>query len=204
MTAPATTRSGRRRALSKGDRREHAILDTARDLLQTRSLASLTIDELAAGAGISRSSFYFYFDGKSAVLAALLEDLASELAAENSPWLDGTGPDEPALRAAISHSVELWRTSGGLLRQALSSGAPEDPLTVWRATVVGRGIRRLTARIERDRAAGLSAGPPSPESLAWMTSAMRNQTLAERAGTMPDAELVDDLVHATLRLLYGH
>src|SRR4051812_31628459 len=168
MTAPPASRSGRRRSLSKGDRREQAILDTARALLETRPLASLTIDELAAGAGISRSSFYFYFDSKAAVLAALLDGLSSELAAENSPWLDGTGPDEAALRVAITHGVELWRRSGGLLRQAMTAGAPEDPLTAWRAEVVRRGVRRLTARIERDRAAGLAAGPPSAEGLAWM------------------------------------
>lgn len=206
--SPTPTAGGRRRSPSKGDRREQAILDTARTLLQTRPLAALTVDELAAGAGISRSSFYFYFDGKGAVLAALLEGLSTELAAENSPWLDGTGPDEPALRSAIAHSVALWRTSGGLLRQAFAASGG-DPLNRWSSGVVERGVRRLTARIERDRALGLSSGPPSAEALARMASAMRNQTLAERLGTSADGEpvdddqLTDDLVTATLRLLYG-
>ena len=200
---PGASRPSRRRSASKGDRREQAILDTARRLLQTRPLSALTIDEIAGGAGISRSSFYFYFDGKAAVLAALLEDLAAELAEENSPWLDGVGPDEPALRAAIAHSVDLWRTAGGLLRQALAASGPGDPLAVWRSGVVERGVRRLSARIERDRAAGRApAGPPSAESLARMVSAMRNETLATYVGRVPDDELVDDLVTATLRVLY--
>ena len=203
MTAPTTSRTGRRRTPSKGDRREQAILDTARRILQTRPLASLTIDELASGAGISRSSFYFYFDGKSSVLASLLDGLSLELAEENTRWLDGTGPDEPALRAAIAHSVDLWRSSGGLLRQAFGAGGAEDPLADWRREVVARGVRRLTARIERDRAAGWDLGPLPAESLAWMASAMRNQTLAERSGTIPDADLVEELVVATQRLLYG-
>jgi AcrR family transcriptional regulator len=203
VTAPPTTRAGRRRAPSKGDRREQAILDTARRLLQDRPLASLTIDELAAGAGISRSSFYFYFDGKSAVLAALLDELSSELAAENTPWLDGTGPDEVALRAAIAHSAELWRTSGGLLRQAFAPGGATDPLADWRREVVARGVRRLAARIERDRAEGWDLGTLPAESLAEMTAAMRDQTFALRSGTIPDAQLVEELVMATLRLLYG-
>jgi AcrR family transcriptional regulator len=202
--SPPQQRPSRRRQASKGDRREQAILDTARDLLQSRPLAALTIDELAGGAGISRSSFYFYFDSKAAVLAALLEGLSAEVAVENSPWLDGTGPDEPALRAALEHSVELWRTSGGLLRQAFTSTGPDDPLATWRSGIVSRGVNRLAARIERDRAAGYAAGgPPSAGSLARMASAMRDQVLAECAGTVPDRELVDDLVTATLRLLYG-
>lgn len=206
---PAAPVGARRRSPSKGDRREQAILDTARALLQTRPLAALTVDELASGAGISRSSFYFYFDGKGAVLAALLGGLSTELAAENSPWLDGTGPDEPALRAAIAHSVALWRTSGGLLRQAFGATGSDDPLHRWSSDLIERGVRRLTARIERDRALGLSSGPPSAEALARMASAMRNQTLAEHLGTpavasaVDDDQLTDDLVTATLRLLYG-
>lgn len=201
--APGDTRPSRRRQASKGDRREEAILATTGRLLQTRPLAALTIDEIASGAGISRSSFYFYFDGKAAVLAALLEGLSVELAAENSPWLDGVGPDESALRAALEHSVELWRTSGGLLRQALAASGRGDPLAAWRSGVVERAVRRLTSRIERDRATGLApAGPPSAESLARMVSALRNETLAEYVGRVPDRELVDDLVMATLRLLY--
>ncbi len=201
--APAP-RTSRRRTASKGDRREQAILDTTRRLLQTRPLSALTIDEIAKGAGISRSSFYFYFDGKPAVLAALLDELSAELAEENSPWLDGLGPDEPALRAALEHSVELWRTAGGLLRQSLVASGPGDPLAAWRSGVVERGVRRLTARIERDRAGGLApAGPPSAESLARMVSAMRNETLATYVGRVPADELVDDLVTATLRLIYS-
>jgi TetR/AcrR family transcriptional regulator, ethionamide resistance regulator len=204
VPTPPQQRPSRRRQPSKGDRREQAILETARELLQSRPLAALTIDELAGGAGISRSSFYFYFDSKAAVLAALLEGLSAELAAENSPWLDGTGPDEPALRAALEHSVELWRTSGGLLRQAFTSTGPDDPLATWRSAIVSRGVHRLAARIERDRAAGYAAGgPPSAGSLARMAFAMRDQVLAECAGTVPDRQLVDDLVTATLRLLYG-
>jgi AcrR family transcriptional regulator len=193
----------RRRAPSKGDRREQAILDVAREALQHRSLASLTVDELAGGAGISRSSFYFYFESKSAVLTALLDGLSAELAAENSPWLDGTGPDEPALRAALHHSVELWRTSGGLLRQANAVVGTGNELDRWRSAVVERGVRRLTARIERDRAAGWGVGAPAAASLARMTSALRNATLAEYAGVVPAEQLVDDLVVAMTRLLYG-
>ena len=63
LAMPPRTSSARarRRAPRKGDLTEQAILDTAERLLADRSLASIGIDELAAGAGISRPSFYFYF-----------------------------------------------------------------------------------------------------------------------------------------------
>src|SRR2546425_883486 len=100
----------RRRAPSKGDRRERALLDTARALLARKPLADITIDELAGGAEISRSSFYFYFDSKLAVVVTLLHELTSELNADASPWLDGIEPDEAGLRRAIAALAAIWRT----------------------------------------------------------------------------------------------
>ena len=64
--------AGRRRGRpSKGDLKEAAILDTAWHLLAEKPVTAITIEELAAGAGISRSSFYFYFDSRDAVVRAL-------------------------------------------------------------------------------------------------------------------------------------
>lgn len=204
MPVSPAVRPPRRRAPSKGDRREQAILDAARSLLEQMSLSQVTIDALACAAGISRSSFYFYFDSKQAVLAALLEGLSAELAAENGPWLDGTGLDEPALRSACAHSVAMWRTHGGLLRQAWFSDAGDAQLVAWRAGVLERGIRRTAAHIERDRRAGLApAGPPDPPVLARALLAMKHDLLAQPRQPADDARLVDDLVTLTLRLLYA-
>lgn len=196
--------TSRRRPPSRGDRREQAILDGARALLEARPLSQVTIDELAGAAGLSRSSFYFYFDSKQAVLAALLEGLSDELKAENGPWLDATGPAEPALRQATAHSVALWRTHGGLLRQAWQCDSGDPQLAAWRAGLLARGTRRTAAKIDRDRAAGLApGGPPSAPVLARGLHALKNELLAEPRPVDADAALVDDLVCVTLRLLYG-
>jgi len=213
VTSPEVVRGARRRAPTRGDVREQAILDGARALLEAKPLSQVTVDELAGAAGISRSSFYFYFDGKPAVLAALLDGLSDQLAAENAPWLEALGPDVPALRQAVGHSVALWRTHGGLLRQAWRSDDADAQLAAWREGVVQRGTGRTAAKIARDRAAGLAPdGPPSPEVLARMLHALRTDALADRThadrtdaddAQDADARLVDDLVAATLRLLYG-
>jgi AcrR family transcriptional regulator len=42
-------------------------LDTAELLLAKRSLRKIGIDELAAGAGVSRSTFYFHFESREDV-----------------------------------------------------------------------------------------------------------------------------------------
>lgn len=195
----------RRRRPSRGDVRESAILDGARTLLESTPLSQVTTDALAAAAGLSRSSFYFYFDSKQAVLAALLEGLSDELRTENDPWLESTGPQEPALRHATRHSVALWRTHGGLLRQAWRCDAADVQVAAWQAGVLDRGTARTAAKLERDRAAGFApAGPPSAVVLARGLHALRQDLLAEPREPGQDAQLVDDLVAVTLRLLYGH
>ncbi|BBH68104.1 hypothetical protein ACTI_47890 [Actinoplanes sp. OR16] len=190
----------RRRGPSKGDRRERAILATARDLLTRKPLADITIDELAAGAEISRSSFYFYFDSKLAVVVALLHDLTGELLADSSQWLDGTGPDEEALRRSLTGLAAIWGSHGRLLSGALAAAPGCPPIAAWRAGLRDAHVKRLAARIERDRAAGRAPAGPAPAVLAGMIDDLR---LAAFAGAADPAALVDDLVVVELRVLYG-
>lgn len=191
-----------RRGPTKGDLREQAILESARCLLETKRLATITVDELATGAGLSRSSFYFYFESKQAVMSALLEGLAGELREENGPWLDGSGRDEDVLRRALVATVALWRTHGGLLKQAFSGD--DEQLVAWREALMERGTRRTAGRIDRDRQAGLCPpGPTSSLMLARMLNGVKNDLLVRSEPGQSDEELVDCLTWATLRLLYG-
>ena len=59
---------------SRGDRQRDAIVTAVRDLLQQRSFADLSVSTISERAGVARSGFYFYFDSKYAVLAAILAD----------------------------------------------------------------------------------------------------------------------------------
>ena len=193
--------AGRRRGPSKGDRRERAILDTARALLARKPLAEITIDELAAGAEISRSSFYFYFDSKLAVVVALLNSLTGELGADAGPWLDGTGPDEPALRRSLTGLAALWTSHGRLLAGALAAAPGCPPIAEWRAGLRSAHVDRLAARIERDRAAGFAPDGPPARVLAEMVDDLRTATFA--GGLDEPLRRVDDLVTVELRMLYG-
>lgn len=201
------TPSGRRRDPSRGDRRERAILDTALRLLARKPLAEITIDELAAGADISRSSFYFYFDSKQAVVVALLEGLADELGRDTEEWLTGSGPDAPALRRSLTALATLWRAHGPLLTQAVTSGKTGD-IAHWRADLYHLHVRRLAARIRRDREAGLAPPGPDPEVLAGMIDNLRDVTFVAAAdgsglNETQATALVEVLLTVELRIMYG-
>lgn len=207
-TAPAG--STRRRGVRKGDAREADILRTFESLIATKPLSAIGIDELALGAGISRSAFYFYFSSKDAVLTSLLDGLEESLLAENADWYEG-GAAEPALRRSLQHSAALWAARGPLLRLVLAGTDVPEPVLRFRARSLERQRRGTVRRIERERAAGLApAGPPSPEILAAAMIQIRTGLFCEafaprddQTGPVDPEPLIEDLLALMLRLLYG-
>ena len=85
-----------RRAPTKGDQREQALIDAARAVFRDKSIGQVTIDELAGAAGIARSGFYFYFESKQALLAALVDQRLAEADLEMAEWLASDGLDRAA------------------------------------------------------------------------------------------------------------
>ena len=187
-------------------------------------IGTVTTDQLAAGAGLSRSSFYFYFSSKQAVLAALMQNLAEDLAEGHQRWLTGTGRDDDAQREACRHVARVWREHGPLLEQTWpgaaragrdAEGAAPDTTEAHAdyAAVVAeldasraRFINRLAARITRERSAGLAPGGIPARQLALMVESLRTARFAElrgRSDARGDAAAVADVVRATNLLLYG-
>jgi AcrR family transcriptional regulator len=69
------------------------ILDAARKLLEQRGLETMTMDEIAAAAGVAKGTLYLYFESKDDLLQALLaqvgenilQDVESVLRAPGTP-----------------------------------------------------------------------------------------------------------------------
>lgn len=92
MTAQSASSEVRR---SRGDRQRDAIVTAVRELLQQRSFADLSVSTISERAGVARSGFYFYFDSKYAVLAAILadaDDLLDSLTHHFAPREPGETP----------------------------------------------------------------------------------------------------------------
>jgi AcrR family transcriptional regulator len=200
---------GASRKPTKGDLTAQAILDTAERLLAKRSLREVGIDELAAGAGVSRSTFYFHFESRDDVLYALSERLSRELYASAVVWFR-RNDETPivAVRRALEQTVALWREHGPVLRASVR-GRESDPrlADLW-SEVARRFIRSTAVQIESERNAGLAMpGPPSAQSLARVLVMMNEtscfqQSMMRKSPTW-DAELVDTLATIWVRSIYG-
>ncbi|BAW06763.1 TetR/AcrR family transcriptional regulator [Nocardia seriolae] len=205
QSEPTTKGLRRRGTMSKGDQREAQILDATRQLLTKKPMANLTVDDITNATGISRTSFYFYFPSKQAVLARLMEDV-SDRYAQTHVWLPSTGPQRELLRAQLAGAAEVWHDNSAILVCSLEgydSGYP--PLVEFIATSATRFTNALAAKIERDRAAGLAPEGIAPATLAALVALMRDGRLSQLAAATPDevATGLDDLTEAILRLIYG-
>ncbi|MFI6214526.1 TetR/AcrR family transcriptional regulator [Nocardia brasiliensis] len=185
-----------RRGRSKGDQREAAILDTARRLLAEQPLSSITIDQLAKGAGLSRSAFYFYFDSRDAVVHALVGASLVGLSAIVEEF-DRTTPPRAAIRHAVARYLQRWRTEGTLLRAFAPASSRDAHLDdTWRATHADIH-QRIVALIDTERAADRApAGPPDSGALAAALLAMMWRAGYEYAADEPDVAETERRVDA--------
>jgi AcrR family transcriptional regulator len=63
----------------RGDRHRQAIIQAMFDMIQEHPFADLSVRTISQRAGVARSGFYFYFESKYSVLAAVLSEATEEL-----------------------------------------------------------------------------------------------------------------------------
>lgn len=197
--------SGSRRGPTKGDQRERALIEAARVVLRQKPLAQVTIDELASAAGIARSGFYFYFDSKQALLAALCDTTLGQSEEELREWVEADDPDRDALRRGLARGLQRWKIDGRWLCEAFVNPFPGPEILEVRERSTANGCTAVTRRVERDIRAGIAVNG-HPTLLALMVVKLR-LTMFAHAFTHPheqtDDDLLDSLTDALLRLIYG-
>ncbi|MCS3788119.1 TetR/AcrR family transcriptional regulator [Tsukamurella ocularis] len=166
-----TGQARNRRRPTKGDQREAAILATGRRLLDEKPLSAITIDELARGAGLSRSAFYFYFDSKDTVVYTLITNSLNDLGAILDEFAD-IKPPRTAIRHAVAKYLTRWVNDGPLLRAMVPSEGYYDRLDgPWRA-MRDRISGTLGALIDAERSAGRAPAGPAGGDIAAALMAM--------------------------------
>jgi AcrR family transcriptional regulator len=135
--APSVSRRARRMRQAPrraGNRNEAALLEVARELLLKGEFQQTPIREIAQQAGISRQSFYFYYQSKEELLAQLVTETIYRAqwwreGFSDADWSDPAG----AIRRVIAASVDNWREQREVLGAA-SEMAPRAPVILdhWR------------------------------------------------------------------------
>jgi len=173
---PQSTRQRRRAEI------EQQLLEATERLMSDGfAFTELSVDRLATAAGISRATFYIYFEDKRQLLLKLTRQMFTELSEAASLWWDVSerrNPDDA--RRAISAIIAAYRR-----HQAVITAANE--LATY-DTVVAETYRNLldgvteNGKAALDRAIAAGAATPvrsweTANALTWMVERMCHQVV---------------------------
>jgi AcrR family transcriptional regulator len=180
---------------------EAAFLLAAEALLADgHPYAELSVEQISAAAGRSRTAFYLYFRDKRELLMRLTEAVAATLYDEADRWWSGDDGRRD-LRTALADVLGTYREHADLLRAVVEASAyDEEVAEFWRA-LVGRFADATERRLVAE---GQEAGPAAAKALAltWMVERVSYQQIV-RGASVDDPQLVDALVEIWERSVYG-
>jgi TetR/AcrR family transcriptional regulator, ethionamide resistance regulator len=186
---------------------EERLLDATERLMSDgATFTELSVDRLATEAGISRASFYIYFEDKGQLLRRLAGQVFDELATSADRWWGAAWQHNPDdLREALAGIVEIYRRHQAVLA-ALNEMAAYDPTMAQSYRDLLNGITQRLARVIEDGQADGSIRRELPatataSALTWMVERVCQQDLpAEPPGY--DSELVATLAEIVWGTLY--
>lgn len=198
---PPAGRQGRRTQI------ERRLLDATERLMNGgASFTELSVDRLATEAGISRASFYIYFEDKGHLLLGLARQVFDELARGGERWWAVAARRDPAdVHTAMAAIIASYRRHQALLG-AIGEMSAYDPLVGATYHDLLTGIAaRLTRVIEDGQADGsirrTLPAAATASALTWMVERSCQQNLpANPSGE--DAELADALTEIVWGALY--
>lgn len=178
---------------------EAAILDATERLLREQPFSQLSVGDIIAAAGVSRTSFYAHFASRTAVIAQCLRRVMSQVAVAVDPFIadpeaDGRAGAESAIRVSLRRWVDLSVDHGALLRTVSEEWPHDDDLRELWLAMLGAFTAGTARVIERARASGQAPPGADPGALAaclmWGYERVLHVALVGDAFGLPDPEAI--------------
>ena len=172
-------------------RQRRALLDAAREILETDGVAALTPAEVGQRAGLARSSVYQYFDSAAEMVAAVVEEAFPRANAVLAAALQGV--DDPLARIDTYVTTTLRLGAEGAHRMAAALASADLPS---HCAARLRQLHLEQAQPLFDAVAGL--GRPDPQLTAILVGGLVQAALRQIEGGRPAALVIQ----RTLELLH--
>jgi AcrR family transcriptional regulator len=186
-----------------------AVLAATTELLETTSLAELSVAQILDAAGVGRTSFYEHFSSKEDVLIKLVRGISGEVADELAPMFErgDRSPDE-AFADGLARLVKVSARYAPLVVAATEEWPSIPDLQRLWLRLHGDLTARLARVIVEDRAAGLA--PPGADaealaaSLVWTAERSFHVAMAvEHSSLTGVSDLVAPLSQVFVGAIYG-
>ncbi|ORB88715.1 TetR/AcrR family transcriptional regulator [Mycobacterium persicum] len=204
---PSVTRNTQASRRQRREQLERRLLDATEQLMnEGASFTELSVDRLATAAGISRASFYIYFEDKGHLLRRLAGQVFDDLEHRAAQWWDVAWRHNPEdVRAAMAGVISSFRRHQPLL-VALSEMAGYDPMAAQTYRDLLTAISERLARVIEDGQADGSIRAELPaattaDALTWMVERVCQQSLPGKPSEF-DAELATTMTEIVWGTLY--
>jgi AcrR family transcriptional regulator len=192
-------------ALAPRNATEDAILAAARELLGEGSHEQVTIDRIARRAFVSRTTVYFYFANKRAVMDRLIQQAFTDMYDAGAPYFEGAGEPRLELRLAIQRFVAVVNRNGRILLLAAHLNGEHEHVPQEWEPYIGRFVAGAEARIQRDQDRGIAPDDISARIAAQALCAMveRHLTVEVLRGGRDINEAIRVLAELWWRAVYS-
>jgi AcrR family transcriptional regulator len=155
---------------------EEAILDAARAALASDPYEGVTIETIARRALVSRTTVYFYFPNKRAIVDRVIQQTFQQMYTAATRYVSGDGDPRLELRLALARLVTVVNANARvLLLAAQLSGARGEGLPAEWEPYLRRFWDGAEERIRRDQARGIA-----PDDVPARVSAQAMCAMVER------------------------
>lgn len=169
---PSVTRKSQSARTDRRDEARGRLLEVVERLLdEGENFTELSVERLVQSAGMSRSTFYVYFEDKGDLLRAWFAEITEEIADSAQGWwqLDGSSTRED-LRAVLEHLVQTYRPHTTLMAATYDAAAYDASVRDLVEGMMSSNIAGLRKHIRSGQKGGwVDQALPGPETAAWLT-----------------------------------
>lgn len=176
-------------------------------MLEQRSFADVSVDDLAKGAGLSRPTFYFYFASKDAVLVRLFGQAITASGAREPQNPEVPVDPRRAWHDGIYAFVDSLRPHRAVVLAGLGVMATNTELReLWSGFMTG-WIDYTAALILRERERGAAPDTIPARDLATALNLMNERVVVAAQGSqqpaLPEEAALEAVAHIWITSIYG-
>lgn len=185
----------------RGEIAQQLLAATERMMAEGLSFTELSVDRLATEAGISRATFYIYFEDKRQLLLELTRQVTAKLGEAAAIWFDVADQRDPdSARRSVRQIITVYREHQTVLTAMFELAGYDPVVAEAHRGMVHAVAEQAQAALDQAVAAGADGPAHSLETsraLAWMIERTCHQMVRN---SPPDAD--DAIAEALTEIIW--